>query len=57
MSRDRTLEEVFETVLYCHGVKRSGEIAADLHDEYLDWLDNVFSSAVIKVIDEIKLEK
>lgn len=52
MDRDVTLQERFETVLYHHGVLNSGGIAAELYDEYLDWLENVFPVQAMEALDD-----
>lgn len=53
MARDVTLEERFETVLYHHGVLQSGRIAAELYEEYIDWVENVFPSQALEALDRM----
>lgn len=52
MARDTTLQDMFETVLYHNNVKDSGRIAVELHDAYMEWIEQVFPDAMIKAIDE-----
>jgi hypothetical protein len=51
MTKDRTIEERFETVLHHFGVVNSGVIAAQLHDEYIDWVENYFPQEAMDILD------
>lgn len=51
MVRDKSLEEVFETVLYRNGVKDSWRIAGEIYEEYIDWMDNVWPKLAMAALD------
>jgi hypothetical protein len=56
MAKDLTLQERFESVLYHWGVKESGAIAEQLHEEYRDWVENVFPSQALEILDRVDNE-
>jgi len=49
--RDKTLEEMFETVLYHNGVAESGAVAKELMDTYNEWVNEIFPRAFIEAVD------
>ena len=52
--RAKTLEEMFEEVLYYNGVTESGAVAKELMDAYSEWVNGIFPVAFMEVVDLVE---